>query len=398
MTSRSTDSASASPSDLLIVGGGLAGGLIALAFARHRPDLRVTLAEAGAQYGGNHTWSSFATDLSPEGTELAAPLIACRWSGNEVRFPGYRRRLEGDYQSATSARLHAALLDALPPGQCLTGVPVAELWNRGARLADGRVLEALAVVDARGQGGAGHLDLGFQKFVGLELELEAPHGLPAPVIMDATVDQRDGYRFVYLLPFTTTTVLVEDTCYADDPLQDEAAVAQRVAEYAVAQGWAVRRVIRRESGVLPIAIGGDIRAHLAQFPPGVAPAGLAAALFHPVTGYSFPDAVRLALHLARLPEPDGDAVSRAARAFAIRTWEERGFYRLLNRMLFRAARPDERRRVLERFYALDAGLVARFYAGQSHWRDKVRILSGRPPVPVGRAIGAILRGRAQAEN
>jgi hypothetical protein len=73
--------------------------------------------------------------------------------------------------------------------------------------------------------------------------------------------------------------------------------------------------------VLPIAIDGDIRAHLAAFPPGVAPVGMAAGLFHPVTGYSFPDAVRLALHIAALPDLGGAAIDRAARAIAVSTWE-----------------------------------------------------------------------------
>jgi lycopene beta-cyclase len=47
------------------------------------------------------------------------------------------------------------------------------------------------------------------------LKLTQPHGLIRPTIMDATVGQGDAYRFVYLLPFDETTVLVEDTYYAD---------------------------------------------------------------------------------------------------------------------------------------------------------------------------------------
>jgi len=58
-------------------------------------------------------------------------------------------------------------------------------------------------------------------------------------------------------------------------------------------------------------------------------------------------------------------------------------------MLFRAAEPEERYRILERFYRLDAGLIARFYAGQSSLLDRARVLAGKPPVPVGRAWQAI---------
>lgn len=376
--------------DILLVGGGLSAGLIALALRRHRPEVRVGIVEVGDSFGGNHTWSSFQDDLSSAGTEIAAPLIAHKWGGNDVRFPGFRRELAAGYQSATSERLHAALLQALPPEGRLLGTPVVAVQPNAVTLADQRVVTAGAVIDARGQGPSPHLELGYQKFVGLEVELQAPHGLTRPIIMDATVDQQDGYRFVYTLPFTATTALIEDTYYADGAGLDRAAVAARVEAYAAQQGWAIRRVIRNEDGVLPIAIDGDIRAHLAQYPEAVAPVGMAAALFHPVTGYSFPDAVRLALHVAALPILSGATIDRAARDFAIRTWESRGFYRLLNKMLFRAAYPDERRQVLERFYTLDAGLVGRFYAGQSSFYDKARILTGKPPIPIGRAVRGIL--------
>ena len=382
--------------DILLVGGGLSAGLIALALARHRPDVSVAIVEAGETFGGNHTWSSFASDLSPEGTEIAAPLIAHRWAEYQIRFPDYGRHIAAGYQSALSERLHDALVAALPATNRFLGTPVVGVTPSSVTLANQSIVQAGAVLDARGQKTTGALELGFQKFVGLEVELEAPHGLQGPIIMDASVDQQDGYRFIYTLPFTPTTCLIEDTYYADGPALDRAAIAERVRAYADRQGWRIRRIIRDEDGVLPIAIDGDIRAHLAAFPPGIAPVGMAAGLFHPVTGYSFPDAVRLALHIAKQPDLGGAAIDRAARDFAISSWESRGFYRLLNKMLFRAAYPHERRRILQHFYRLDAGLVGRFYAGHSTLRDKIRILTGKPPIPITRAIRGIMKAPARS--
>jgi lycopene beta-cyclase len=60
-------------------------------------------------------------------------------------------------------------------------------------------------------------------------------------------------------------------------------------------------------------------------------------------------------------------------------------------MLFLAAGPGERVRVFQHFYRLPAPLIARFYAGQSTLADKVRILSGKPPVPIPNAVGALAR-------
>jgi len=59
-------------------------------------------------------------------------------------------------------------------------------------------------------------------------------------------------------------------------------------------------------------------------------------------------------------------------------------------MLFLAGRPEKRWQVMQRFYRLDAGLISRFYAGELFLRDKARILCGKPPVPVGEALRALL--------
>jgi lycopene beta-cyclase len=59
-------------------------------------------------------------------------------------------------------------------------------------------------------------------------------------------------------------------------------------------------------------------------------------------------------------------------------------------MLFAAALPRERYRVFERFYRLPEPLIERFYAGKSTWADRARVLIGRPPVPVLRALRALV--------
>ncbi|MBC7497649.1 MAG: lycopene cyclase, partial [Sphingomonadaceae bacterium] len=135
---------------------------------------------------------------------------------------------------------------------------------------------------------------------------------------------------------------------------------------------------------------GDIAAFWDAAPP-VAAVGLRAALFNPITGYSFPDAVRVADLIAGLPSLDAPRLYAALRHHSETTWGNRRFYRFLNRMLFDAAAPAERWRVLQRFYRLDADLVQRFYAGQSTRWDMVRTMVGRPPVPLSRALGVVLR-------
>jgi lycopene beta-cyclase len=58
-------------------------------------------------------------------------------------------------------------------------------------------------------------------------------------------------------------------------------------------------------------------------------------------------------------------------------------------MLFSAADPSDRYKVLQRFYRLPKPLIERFYAGKLQARDKARILVGKPPVPIRRAMNCV---------
>jgi len=179
--------------------------------------------------------------------------------------------------------------------------------------------------------------------------------------------------------------MVEDTYYTDSPVLDRPELKRRIADYIRSRGWTVTAVVAEEEGVLPIALDGDIDAFWADGEP-VARAGLLGALFHPVTGYSLPDAVRLARLITTLEDLSSAALRTMTEAHSKDLWRDRAFYRLLNRMLFRAADPGERWRVFQRFYGLSDGVLRRFYAGRSTLLDKARILTGKPPVPFGRAL------------
>lgn len=375
--------------DLIIVGGGLAGGLLACRLAERRPELSVLVIEGGPQPGGNHTWSFHESDLDPAQAAWIDPFVVQRWPGHDVVFPGRTRRLAIGYRSVTSDRF-ATILRARLGDRLRCGAEVVELAPERVLLKGGEAIAARAVVDGRGPAASPSLDLAYQKFLGREVRLDAPHGLLQPILMDATVEQADGYRFVYVLPLDPERLLVEDTYYADGYDLDEAALRRRIDRYLAGRGWRVRDVLREEQGVLPLALAGDIEAFWRDGPPGIARIGLRAALFHPGTGYSLPDAVRLADHLAGFPDLSGAALFRATRAWSVAHWRSTAFFRLLNRLLFRAGEPQERFRVLARFYGLREPLIRRFYAGALSRHDKARLLIGKPPVPFFRAAAIAL--------
>jgi len=377
------------PYDLILAGGGLANGLIAWRLRRQRPDLRILLLEGDAHIGGNHTWSFHDSDLTSEEWAWIAPLVSQRWPRYEVDFPQLKRTLDGGYASIASTDF-ARVIETDLAGCLRTGAQIAALTPTSVTLASGEVLHARAVIDGRGPRASHHMSLGYQTFLGQELRLAAPHGLQAPVIMDATVEQQGGYRFVYLLPLKPDRVLVEDTHYVDSAAWEPERLRANIAAYVAARGWQVAQVEREEHGSLPIVLAGDFDAYwnaLENQPCS----GLRAGLFHPTTGYSLPHAVRLADRVAALDAFDAPALFGAIRDEARTAWNGQRFFRLLNRMLFLAGRPEARWGVMQRFYRLPAPLIARFYAGRLRLGDKARLISGKPPVPVGEAIAAAIK-------
>lgn len=375
--------------DLILVGGGLANGLIAWRLRQRQPQLKLLLLEAGAAPGGNHTWSFHEQDVTPAQHAWIAPLVAHRWPGYDVRFPALTRRFDGGYLSITSEHFALEITQAL--GDSLrTQTPVSALTPQTVTLADGTVLHACAVIDGRGYQPGEHLTIGSQAFLGQQWRLSQPHGLTRPLLMDATVDQSAGYRFVYTLPLSADSLLIEDTHYIDRATLSDDQARQHIADYATAQGWALETLEREEQGNLPITLAGDCRAFWRQ-KAGQPCSGLRAGLFHSTTGYSLPQAAALADLIADQRDLSAGALFALTQDYAQQQWRRQRFFRVLNRMLFLAGRPDGRWQVMQRFYRLNPGLIARFYAGQLTLADKARILTGKPPVPVGEALQAVLK-------
>ncbi len=365
--------------DLILVGGGLQSGLIALACLDARPDLRLTLIERGDRLGGNHTWSFHEGSIPEHARRWFQPLIEHRWPRYEVRFPDLTRTLEHAYATCSSEHFAAVLSDRLaraPHAELRLATEVVEIGSDAVRLADGTELGAHLIVDARGplDSSGGWIDRsGFQKFVGLEVELERALDPTTALLMDATVEQHDAFRFVYVLPFSATRALVEDTYFSNGPELDRAAVRARVLAYLAARDLPVRAVLREEHGVLPMpwrSVG-----PIQRVPPLVA--GYRGGWFHPATGYSVPVALRLALHVAE----HGPAATFGPAFDQLADEQERQthFAHLLNELLFKAAEPNLRWKVFRHFYELPDDLTLRFYALTLTAADKRRMFLRKPP-------------------
>ncbi|RJX68101.1 lycopene cyclase [Tsuneonella suprasediminis] len=381
--------------DMAIAGGGLAGGLIALALHRARPEFTIALVEQGPMIGGNHRWSWFASDLDADGAALLSGFRTASWGGYDVRFPGYRRDLGTAYHSLASVDFDAALRRELAEGALIVGRSIHSLDARGIDLDNGERIEARTVIDCRGIDSAAQLTGGWQVFIGRHLRTPRPHGIARPTIMDADVEQYGAYRFVYTLPLGAQDLFVEDTYYADTPQLDRNALSGRIDRYCQRAGWQGNPV-GFETGVLPVITGGNFAAFQAAHRiDGVAVAGTRGGFMHPLTSYSLPFAVETALAIARDADLPGVQLAAMLEGRARQHWSRTRFYRQLGRMLFRAGSAEERWRIFARFYRLPRPLIERFYAAQTTRLDRARVLCGKPPVPVMGALAALVgQGRA----
>lgn len=363
--------------DVLIAGAGLHGGLIALSLLDAEPGLRVGLLERDARAAGNHTWCFHATDVPQSAGRWIDRLPLTRWPGYRVAFPGFERSVDLPYCGLASDDLAATLrtvFDARSGSALITDCAVQAVGADSVTLGDGRVLRAPLVIDARGGGTAG--EGGYQKFVGLEVNLAADCGLDRPLLMDARVKQGAQFRFMYVLPFTPRRLLIEDTAFARTPDVDTDARRAAILDYAAARGWHIRSVLREESGVLPMPWRG------AWAPPGEPlVAGYAGGWFHPATGYSAPCALRLAALLAHYWRDPVPALAREWR----RQRRQMRLGLLLNWLAFRGFRPDLMWQPFARFYRLPLATIARFYRLDSTPLDIARLLLGRPPRGFGSA-------------
>lgn len=368
--------------DLLLVGGGLANGLIAWRLAMTRPDVSFALIEAGPTLGGNHTWSFHGTDVTAEQLEWLWVLCSKSWPSHDVAYGPELRRIGGGYHSLTSHDFHWKLSERLKDRVRLR-TKVTNIGPTQVTFASGEVVEAKAVIDGRGFSSTPQWSIGYQKFLGLDVELTSPHGLEVPLLMDARVEQHGGFRFVYLLPWDERRVLVEDTYYGDDPSIDRPLLRARIEQYLATRGLGVARVLREEVAALPIPLDGEA-------PPFTMPTvGVAGGFFNATTGYSVPMAVTLADELCARADLSAAGLTSWLTERSVTHWKSQRFFRMLNRMLFRAVTPEGRVKIFGSFYQHTDELIGRFYSGRLTMWDKMVVLAnGSGTVPGMKAFRA----------
>ena len=380
--------------DIAIAGAGLAGSLIALALRRARPDLSVVLLEAESEPGRGTTWHWLAHQLPEGGDLLLSTLRKTSWdSGYEVRFAGFRRQLAGTCHVLTPADLGAALKRELTPGTIRCHARVAVVEAGGVVLASGERIAARTVIDCRGLAAGSHLSGAWHHTLSRHLRLPAPHGLPGPVLVDASLEQDGSPRFISLLPLGLDEALVTDHALLGGPEPDRRLASRRIDAWSAARGWREADLLGHESGCRPLVSDGDFAAwQQAVAVPGVVIAGARAGLFDPLSGQAIAAGVATALRIAAEAELPGEQLAALVAGEARRHWNQRAPARRLAALLLGAGSA-----AFEGLYRQDEALIRRFDCGTPSRVDRLRLAwaarqgggkgGGRPRLASGVPLG-----------
>lgn len=367
----------------IFIGGGLSSILAAYTWLKQGYDKPVLIIEKSEQLCGNHTWSFNETDILPEAWHILEPLTDISWTEYEVKFPKIKRTLPIPYHSVFSEslaskikKLHTEnpLLHIITKQSCSIVQKGSKNLNPVVQTENNEEYTADWVIMATGVS-QNDTDTAYQKFVGLEVLLENPSKLEYPLIMDATVPQKDGFRFMYVLPFEPKRLLIEDTYYSLNPNLDTEYLHSEITAYAINKGWKIEKIIRQEKGILNVP--------LQQRPPNfihdkILPLGTYAGLFHVTTGYSLAVNFNFIWQMYKyLANKDLNVLWHTKQQDFYKSMQ---FYRVMNRFLFIAGKTNKRYRFLETFYQRQSEkVIARFYAGNSTLKDKMSIFSGKAP-------------------
>lgn len=363
----------------LVLGAGCAGLSLACALLDAGVDEQIVLVDPRRTYEHDRTWCFWATGEPVPFAELATH----RWSAwRMVARDGRvteRRSPEHPYLHVPADRFYAAALDRLEAAANVElrlderVLEVEEHADHVVVRTSRETLHATVAYDA--MGGAGPLcrerDQGAvelrQRFLGVEVEVDRPVFDPGvATLMDFRGGTRDldALRFVYLLPFSPTRALVEDTSLGGRAVSAQDRRAGIAAHLAMVWDVGAVDVIREERGTLPMST----HAFPASRGPRLHAVGAAAGALRPSSGYAF---VRLQRHVQVVAQAVARGTAPPAQLGHAR-------HRALDALFLRALSSDPAafdRHLLALARGVDGGTFARFMTDASSPADEAGVIA-----------------------
>lgn len=266
-----------------IVGAGCAG--LTLAYHLIDSELHPSILLDPQSERKDHIWSYW--DDGQESLSVSRNFIKKKWARWAIKT--YDRSIvrcgnNFAYVAISSAEYESSLIKKIEnaQGKILRDKVISATTREDVnilKLSTGVELETETVFDSRPQlTSKGTL---YQHFVGWTIQSSTPiFDDSTAILMDFRVSQEPGIHFIYLLPFSETSALIESTVYSTQLLPTlwyEKQIRGYIEKHFPKSDW---KVINTESGAIPLN-----KKH-PQSPYGI-PVGLNSGIMRSSTGYAF---------------------------------------------------------------------------------------------------------------
>lgn len=341
---------------IIIIGGGLWGTLLALRVRECLPHIQIRLFEPGTQLGEKLAVSFHESDVDPAAMKWLAPFITRRWNEFQVNFPKYSRKNSDTLCTMEPNHFHQVAREKLGSNTVYFNHDITP--EEAVRMGS-------FVIDTLPRGY--YKAMGFQKTHGLVVKLLHPHRLHVPLTLDATVEQKNGFRYLQALPLTEDMLLVKDVRFSSDPQLYHEDQEPDLLRELHQRRWIVGDIYERETQFrkIPKQSGENFCEGRVIRLDG---------FVHDITGDSLPDAVRLIERMVQTSFRLGELKS-VMNTYLNERKSHRRILRLMNRMLYQAKTPcHERYQFFQSLYSMPSTVRRKFYKGDLEIFDILRTL------------------------
>ncbi|MEQ8332516.1 lycopene cyclase family protein [Nisaea sp.] len=356
---------------IAIIGGGCAGMSLAARLAEaNGPDCIVL--EAAPNFQGNRTWCFWDNGQASRWnleTDFSWPAWSLRKDGKEIVHRGSSYSYSG-ISGESFFRQQTAKIQASSNVRVILNSPVAAIKEDGALVfgpGEAGLVEADLIVDTRP---VSQPDALLQHFLGWEVIVDEEIFDPTKaILMDFDVPQDRGLHFFYVLPFSAKRALVEATVLSPSVWQrkayEEALLSYLKDRFRLeAEQF---QIIRRESGVLPMA------RRETENSENCVLLGTVAGAMKASSGYAFPFIQSQADAMAE-SILGGQKRPRTLKRGRLTAFMDDLFVEVLRRTPQRA--PSFFRDI---FFGTDADQFARFMMDDATMADRLAIVRSLPP-------------------
>ncbi len=189
--------------DVAIVGGGLLGCLLALAFARRRPDIRLVVFEQCERFGGDMLEPVVLDEAPDSCRSLIDGAIVKIWPACYVILPDSCQSFDDPVALVDPRQLHLEMIESVA-GDCLASC-VVEAIDGPRIVTDRGAFRAQHVIDTRGKARFDRFQ--FERRTQYR-DFGLDHGLEAPVLADFSQSHGD-WAFLQMFPIDHQRIIVE---------------------------------------------------------------------------------------------------------------------------------------------------------------------------------------------